>query len=96
MVGAADVSAAFAAMLASKDAHITLLEEIEQGRKAGALPTLAQSLRQAQLLAEHDRCVKAFTLALRQLQESDPGAARALIARLGTAATGAPADTGSG
>jgi hypothetical protein len=69
-------------MLASKDAYFTALLHLDEKRQSGRAPTLAETAHLAQLLAEHDSCVKNFARAMRELGASDKTAQTALLSAI--------------
>ena len=70
---------AYEAMLGSKDAHFSLLEELEARYRDGGRRTLAEGRRLEQLLAEHDAKVRDFRRSVAALQREDLAAHHALI-----------------
>ena len=81
---------AYEAMLRSKDDHFSFLARLEDKYRDGGRRTLAESRRLEQLLAGHDRRVRAFRSALAALQKADLAAHQALVEhlRLSNAALG--------
>ena len=69
----------YEAMLRTKAAHFSMLEELEEKYRHAGQRTLAEGVRLEQLLQAHDRQVKAFRQALSQLQRCDLAAHQALI-----------------
>ena len=70
---------AYEAMLKTKDAHFTLLEELETKYRDGGRRTFAEGRRLEQLLAEHDAQVHAFRRSVSALQQEDLAAHHALL-----------------
>jgi len=70
-------------MAGTKTAHLDLLTRIEERRRDGRAPTLAESLRLQTLLDAHDTAVAEFSAALAELRSGDPDALPALMAVIG-------------
>lgn len=70
---------AYEAMLVTKDAHFSFLEELETKYRHGGRRTLAEGRRLEQLLAEHDAQVRAFRQSVEALQKEDLAAHHALL-----------------
>ena len=70
---------AYEAMLKTKDAHFSLLEELETKYRDGGRRTLAEGRRLEHLLAEHDAQVHAFRHSIAALQQEDLAAHHALL-----------------
>ena len=64
----------YLAMIASKDAHFSFLESLEEKYKHGGNRTLAEIAHLEGLLDSHNSCVKAFTDAQKLLATNDPEA----------------------
>ena len=73
---------AYEAMLQTKDAHFSLLEELEAKYRDGGRRTLAEGRRLEQLLAAHDAQVRAFRQSVVALQQEDLAAHHALLAHI--------------
>lgn len=74
---------AYCAMLSSKDAHFGYMETLNAKYERGGNRTLAEGARLQQLLAEHDRCVTAFTAEMRALKTTDAAAHGQLVTAIG-------------
>lgn len=74
---------AYCAMLASKDAHFAFLGSLDEKYREGGRRSLAEIARLEQLLDEHDRCVRAFTEAMRALKAADEVAHGLLVRAIG-------------
>ena len=70
---------AYEAMLKTKDAHFSFLEELETKYRNGGRRTFAEGRRLEQLLAEHDAQVRAFRQSVVALQQEDLAAHHALL-----------------
>ena len=70
---------AYEAMLETKDAHFSLLEELETKYRDGGRRSLAEGRRLEQLLANHDTQVRAFRRSVTALQQQDLAAHHALL-----------------
>ena len=84
---------AYEAMIETKDAHFSYLEELETKYRDGGRRTFAEGRRLEQLLAAHDAQVHAFRQSVAALQRGDLAAHHALLmhiryanANLGSAA----------
>lgn len=90
---AADAWRAYRRMLDSKAAHFGFLESLAEKYRYGGQRTLAEQARLANLLDEHDRQVKEFTAAMKQLATEAPQARAALLELLKDSAPGDAATT---
>ena len=84
---------AYAQMERSKAAHFGLLAALEEKYRRYGRPSAEENAELAGLLAEHDRCVRAFRAAVAELRAADDAAFRALMAELhaeASRATGTP------
>ena len=70
---------AYEAMLETKDAHFSFLEELETKYRHGGRRTLAEGRRLEQLLAKHDAQVRTFRQSVAALQREDLAAHHALL-----------------
>ena len=70
---------AYVAMIETKDAHFSCLEELETKYRDGGRRTLAEGRRLEQLLAKHDAQVHAFRQSVAALQREDLAAHHALL-----------------
>ena len=70
---------AYEAMLVTKNAHFSFLEELETRYREGGRRTLAEGRRLEQLLAAHDARVRDFRHSVAALQRDDLAAHHALI-----------------
>ena len=73
---------AYEAMLRTKDAHFSFLEELEAKYRDGGRRTLAEGRRLEQLLAAHDAQVRAFRQSVTALQQEDIAAHHALLTHI--------------
>jgi len=62
---------AFVDMGSSKTAHFSCLEEIEAIRESGDVPSIAKNLELEKLLANHDKNVLAFSMAMAAVTGND-------------------------
>ena len=76
---------AYEAMLKTKDAHFSFLEELEIKYRDGGRRTFAEGRRLELLLAEHDAQVRAFRSSVSALQQEDLAAHHALIMHIRSA-----------
>ncbi len=75
-------------MLESKSAHFGYLESLAEKYRYGGQRTLAEQARLANLLDAHDRQVKEFTVAMKQLATEAPQARAKLLELLKESASG--------
>ena len=73
---------AYEAMLETKDAHFSFLQELETRYRYGGRRTLAEGRRLEQLLAEHDAQVRAFRRSVAALQREELAAHHALLVHI--------------
>jgi hypothetical protein len=85
---------AYAAMEASKAAHLAELTRLNAAQDAGRRRSLAEIAFLENLLERHSRCVRVFADAVKALATADPAAHRALLDRL-TARNRAMGTTGA-
>lgn len=72
----------YCAMLASKEAHFSALQALDEKRSEGHQRTLAEIAHIDQLLAAHSACVADFSRLMRQLGASDKTAQDALLSAI--------------
>lgn len=76
---AAEAWLAYTNMLASKEAHYSFLESLDQKYQSGGKRSLAEIAHLDGLLNTHNKCVKSFTEAQKSLLTTSPQSHKAFI-----------------